>query len=1132
MLTQQQSVRPGPVQSHVTAVQPAGAKTGPVPSIRASSTAQAKSAVAADLSPIALTNLSPDSFFGRCQDPQNQDGSLGPYSQRYYVYKANDTLIIGGADGAATVGAYLDVIPTGNNVSIQATNLLIATSITIPQADIQIYCRHMAVPAGVTVTIDASATGKVSPDSDESMAKANVKQAAEGQPGQNGGTVAAAWAQDIANATDPKSPPADILYGTPIDYPFGQNGENGGNITIICDELQLDGTLILNANGRNGYSGCPGQPGGSVATGQTAGQGGDGQGGGVGGNGGTVTFQYRTLSSGNIANLQTNASSGQPGLAGTVGPGGSPNGATGGSPPGSASGFDGSTNVSSFTDASLLGQTFDEIYLLKAVETAKLQYMLNEPMAFSPDPVDNPGYDAARDMLVWLQSVLSGYVTLGGSASDSDHRKNNLYLIASTYCARITHIPPLTSAGNLASSIPGWTFELGSNNLTYIQQTYLPDGEKTWGDLQNTYTNYGDELNKLNQAENLAEAIQAQYQTFQNAANSYKATYDALSSMLAIDPSNPTKTIAGQLRLASTALQDDFNNLSPILAQVQTTIANHYDCNVQNVLSTLSQAVPQMLFMAATPELMPVMAAASAGPLILDGINQITDDSGKAIDKSQIITDLKNAPSISDIKGDLLNSDGSLKSSTTFVLSQLNTLADDISSLSDSIDNDNKNSNGNPTPVAEQAVAAIETLKQAIINKSQLQLQYQSYAAAAATAWKDWQDAQNRGDQLEKTDPSKMPTPDLLGHVSHLAMLVQKGLTEYIALESQFKRFAAWLSLDNTEDPDLTQTATNLTSYWSQGSAPSPTDLQDISDTMSTYEQNLSDYFTNAGSPTKGSPANANPSTLLQAVQPDLTQRPNDLVVSITSDYILNIIRQGAQQSQFGTPVTFIIVPTGVAAIWGGGRGRKRPQQNKDGTTTYFYRNDTLGLVDVPMVEFSGSIKFYDLRAYYAQPRIIGATYNGTKYTGKTLPLPNRDDPKPQSISVNIHAPATRWFWGSANPVNKNTSPSTVISPLIFTHPNGRDGIFEHYYLTTPDDTANDVSGDNGGLDDPTLPPLGIYGPWTICLSPWSADSDPNAQIDFSTVTQIQLGFAGTARVIPENAALTLTREHSTAHAA
>lgn len=245
-----------------------------------SSMPQAKLSVAADLSPIALTNLSPDSFFGSYQDPQNQDGSLGPNHERYYVYKANDTLIVGGENGAAVLGAYLDAIPAGNNVSTQATNLLIATSITTPQADIQIYCRHLTIPAGATVTIDVSA--KADDDLDKTAAQATVKQAAEGQPGQNGPTVATAWVQDIAGAKGQSSVPSDPSYGAPINYPFGRSGENGGSITIICDELQLDGTLILNANGRNGYSGCPGQPGGSAATGQTAGQGGDGQGGGWG----------------------------------------------------------------------------------------------------------------------------------------------------------------------------------------------------------------------------------------------------------------------------------------------------------------------------------------------------------------------------------------------------------------------------------------------------------------------------------------------------------------------------------------------------------------------------------------------------------------------------------------------------------------------------------------------------------------------------------------------------------------------------------------------------------------------------------------------------------------------------------
>jgi hypothetical protein len=191
-------------------------------------------------------------------------------------------LVVGGQ--AAVLGPYLNAVPAGNNVSIQATSLIIAASFPpIPQADIQIYCRSLTIPAGASVTIDVSADAD--DDADNNNVNAPVKQAADGQPGANGTDVANAWAQDIKSARSQNltTVPTDPLDGPSIDYAFRQTGENGGNITIICDELQLDGTLILNANGRNGYSGCPGQQGGSAATGQTAGQGRDGQAGGQGG---------------------------------------------------------------------------------------------------------------------------------------------------------------------------------------------------------------------------------------------------------------------------------------------------------------------------------------------------------------------------------------------------------------------------------------------------------------------------------------------------------------------------------------------------------------------------------------------------------------------------------------------------------------------------------------------------------------------------------------------------------------------------------------------------------------------------------------------------------------------------------
>jgi hypothetical protein len=175
------------------------------------------------------------------------------------------------------------------------------------------------------------------------------------------------------------------------------------------------------------------------------------------------------------------------------------------------------------------------------------------------------------------------------------------------------------------------------------------------------------------------------------------------------------------------------------------------------------------------------------------------------------------------------------------------------------------------------------------------------------------------------------------------------------------------------------------------------------------------------------------------------------------------------------------------------------------------------------MVEFSLSGAKYDLRASYAQPRIIGATYKGTYYTGTTLPLPNTNDPEPQSISVDIYAPAERWFW------DWQDSKSSSTDHLIFTHPNGRSAAFVHYYLTTPDGTAYDVSGDPGALIDASLSSLGMYGPWRISLSYWTTDSNPNAQIDFSTVSEIQLGFAGTARQISGDV---VRRERFAGHAA
>jgi hypothetical protein len=82
MPTQQQVVSSERVQPCATAAQPAGVEADAVMYFRESSMPQPKSSVAADLSPIALTNLSPDSFSRSYQDPQNQTGPGATASHR------------------------------------------------------------------------------------------------------------------------------------------------------------------------------------------------------------------------------------------------------------------------------------------------------------------------------------------------------------------------------------------------------------------------------------------------------------------------------------------------------------------------------------------------------------------------------------------------------------------------------------------------------------------------------------------------------------------------------------------------------------------------------------------------------------------------------------------------------------------------------------------------------------------------------------------------------------------------------------------------------------------------------------------------------------------------------------------
>ena len=90
---------------------------------------------------------------------------------------------------------------------------------------------------------------------------------------------------------------------------------------------------------------------------------------------------------------------------------------------------------------------------------------------------------------------------------------------------------------------------------------------------------------------------------------------------------------------------------------------------------------------------------------------------------------------------------------------------------------------GRPLPLSGLTVQLATHSRVLVIDARRLAVLIDSDPAAAA-AWQNYTDAKDRADKINNTAPSQMLTPDLLGHVSHLAMLYQKGLTDYIAFEA------------------------------------------------------------------------------------------------------------------------------------------------------------------------------------------------------------------------------------------------------------------------------------------------------------------------------------------------------------
>lgn len=255
-----------------------------------------------------------------------------PLNERTVIYHTGTQGLYLGQDQN---NAYVEYVEPGKNLTVCAVDIYLLGSIKIPQGDVQLYCRTLTIPAGMAATIDVSGPA---PDLTYQTAKTAEPQTSPPQ----------------ADGTGVKGKNGSDMKG---DDPWGDQGAQGGTITIYCDTIQLDSDLNLNAVGGQGYAGIDGQAGGDGATGADGrqeqktgvgqhgqrfphpavtisnpqdggrgGQGGDGLAGGCGGDGGTVTCTYRTCTYrtkvSDSSQIQLNTQPGSRGANGTGGAGG------------------------------------------------------------------------------------------------------------------------------------------------------------------------------------------------------------------------------------------------------------------------------------------------------------------------------------------------------------------------------------------------------------------------------------------------------------------------------------------------------------------------------------------------------------------------------------------------------------------------------------------------------------------------------------------------------------------------------------------------------------------------------------------------------------------------------------------
>lgn len=673
---------------------------------------------------------------------------------RLTLYATSDEpLILCQVKGAAPEA----IVPPNNfDLTVHALDVCVLGPLSFPGRNVKIYCRKLTA-----MTLDTA---------EAQEAAINVS-GAPPKSGMDRPKLCGSTASGSAKGKSGAELNTDGAYGKP--------GSPAGTITIVCDTLDVNSPLTIAANGGQGTAGADGEKGGPEG-----GPGGDALAGGPGGGGGAVELRFTRLI-GIPSKLNVQNEGGPHGANGHPGDPGNPSAHRGAAAPPVTPALPGALTMQGDLSLDMLGDLFDEVFLVRTVQKAKRLYMMNQPTAFDGNVALPAGWTTLGQLLQWLRSVLGHY--LGRSVASS--QKQALAQVVDGM--RLRYNGGKTYDGN----DPNWVSPLKYEGMYQAFLDRMADRismADSYVALAATLSDEKADQAALDDARRNAvatsAALSARFDKIRNELGACKPLVD-----------DATQSLAAANTALHTALKD-----------YQEALNNYSSCSFDQIV----QAAEMMAFTVGSAGAAAAMGGVEIANLVNSGMTKIRDGAGNDIDKSLIVDEVINlGEDLDKAPQNLVGPDGKPDPRTKLLLASLDKFDDRVKDFRSKL-GDN---------VSAEASHAIANYRNCIVEKSSLQLKYNLLATHLIECSSAMDDSQAQEDALAaKKDPV---SPYSIGEVSGAAAQYQQQVDEALISLAELTRKHAFLTLNQRVRVDLREQATRL---WGGGIASSIPSLAEI----------------------------------------------------------------------------------------------------------------------------------------------------------------------------------------------------------------------------------------------------------------------------------------------------------------